>query len=67
MIADAAHNPSGMAASMAAVSEAFSFSRLVGVLAVSADKDVAGILDELEPVLSDLVVHFLLRSRTACQ
>ena len=56
MIADAAHNPSGMAASMAAVSEAFSFSRLVGVLAVSADKDVAGMLDELEPVLSDLVV-----------
>jgi dihydrofolate synthase / folylpolyglutamate synthase len=38
------------------VNEAFSFSRLVGVLAVSADKDVAGILDELEPVLSDLVV-----------
>ncbi len=56
VIADAAHNPSGMAASMAAVTEAFSFSRLVGVLAVSADKDVAGMLDELEPVLSDLVV-----------
>jgi len=56
VIADAAHNPSGMAATVAAVSEAFSFSRLVGVLAVSADKDVAGILDELEPVLSDVVV-----------
>lgn len=56
VIADAAHNPAGMAATMAAVTEAFSFSRLVGVLAVSADKDVAGILDELEPVLSDLVV-----------
>ena len=56
VIADAAHNPAGMAASVAAVTEAFSFSRIVGVLAVSADKDVAGILDELEPVLSDLVV-----------
>jgi dihydrofolate synthase / folylpolyglutamate synthase len=56
VIADAAHNPAGMAASVAAVTEAFSFTRLVGVLAVSADKDVAGILDELEPVLSDLVV-----------
>jgi dihydrofolate synthase/folylpolyglutamate synthase len=56
VIADAAHNPAGMAASVAAVSESFSFSRLVGVLAVSADKDVAGMLDELEPVLSDLVV-----------
>jgi len=56
VIVDAAHNPAGMAASAAAVTEAFSFTRLVGVLAVSADKDVAGILDELEPVLSDLVV-----------
>ena len=55
-IADAAHNPAGMAASAAAVTEAFSFTRLVGVLAVSADKDVTGILDELEPVLDDLVV-----------
>ena len=56
VIVDAAHNPAGMAATAAAVAEGFSFSRLVGVLAVSADKDVAGILDELEPVLSDLVV-----------
>jgi dihydrofolate synthase/folylpolyglutamate synthase len=56
VIADAAHNPSGMAATVAAVNEAFSLSRLVGVLAVSADKDVAGILDELEPALSDVVV-----------
>ena len=56
VIVDAAHNPAGMAATTAAVTEGFSFSRLVAVLAVSADKDVAGILDELEPVLSDLVV-----------
>ncbi len=56
VIVDAAHNPAGMAASAAAVTEAFSFPRLVGVLAVSADKDVTGILDELEPVLDDLVV-----------
>jgi folylpolyglutamate synthase/dihydropteroate synthase len=56
VVGDAAHNPAGMAATVAALTEAFSFSRLVGVLAVSADKDVAGILDELEPVLSDVVV-----------
>ena len=56
VIVDAAHNPAGMAASAAALTEAFSFPRLVGVLAVSADKDVTGILDELEPVLDDLVV-----------
>ena len=41
---------------MAALTEAFTFATMVGVLAVSADKDVAGILDEMEPVISELVV-----------
>jgi dihydrofolate synthase / folylpolyglutamate synthase len=56
VILDAAHNPGGMAASVAALTEAFSFTELIGIIAVSADKDVAGILDELEPVVSRLVV-----------
>ena len=41
---------------VAGLTEAFTFTDMVGVLAVSADKDVAGILDELEPVISELVV-----------
>jgi dihydrofolate synthase/folylpolyglutamate synthase len=56
MIVDSAHNPAGMAASMAAVTEAFGFDILVAVLAVSADKDVEGILAEMEPVVATLVV-----------
>jgi dihydrofolate synthase/folylpolyglutamate synthase len=56
VIIDAAHNPAGMAATVAAVEEAFTFSRLVGVVATYTDKDVAGILAELEPLLSDIVV-----------
>jgi dihydrofolate synthase / folylpolyglutamate synthase len=56
VIVDAGHNPGGMAASMAALTEAFTFTELIAILAVSADKDVAGILDELEPVVSHLVV-----------
>jgi dihydrofolate synthase / folylpolyglutamate synthase len=56
MIVDSAHNPAGMAASVAAVTEAFGFGDLVAVLAVSADKDVPGMLAELEPVVSTLVV-----------
>jgi dihydrofolate synthase/folylpolyglutamate synthase len=56
VIADAAHNPSGMIATAAAVKEAFSFSRLIGVLAVMADKDVEGILEPLEPLLDEIVV-----------
>ena len=56
IIVDAAHNPAGMAAAMEAVTEAFTFTTLVGVLAVAADKDVPAMLDELEPVVSDLIV-----------
>ena len=56
VILDAAHNPAGMAATVAALTEAFSFSSLVAILAVSEDKDVPGILDELEPVADQLVV-----------
>jgi folylpolyglutamate synthase/dihydrofolate synthase len=56
VIVDAAHNPGGMAASVAALTEAFTFTELIAIIAVSADKDVAGILDELEPVATRLVV-----------
>jgi dihydrofolate synthase / folylpolyglutamate synthase len=55
-IVDVAHNPAGMAAVMEAVAEAFNFTRLVCVFAVSEDKDVPGILDMLEPFADDLVV-----------
>jgi dihydrofolate synthase / folylpolyglutamate synthase len=55
-IVDAAHNPAGMAATMEAVAEAFRFARLVCVLAVNEDKDVPGILDQIEPFADDLVV-----------
>jgi len=40
VIVDAAHNPAGMAASMDALAEAFPFTDLIGILAVSEDKDV---------------------------
>jgi len=56
IIIDAAHNPAGMAATVAAVQEAFAFSHLSGVFAASGDKDVPGILAELEPLLDEIVV-----------
>jgi len=56
VIVDSAHNPAGMAASAEAVTEAFSFGTLIAVLAVSADKDVPGMLEELEPAVSSVVV-----------
>jgi folylpolyglutamate synthase/dihydrofolate synthase len=56
VIADAAHNPAGMAVTIAALTESFSFDQIIGVVAVPEDKDVAGLLEELEPALSDIVV-----------
>jgi dihydrofolate synthase/folylpolyglutamate synthase len=56
VLLDAAHNPAGAATLAAAVSDEFSFSRLVGVVGVLADKDAAGILAALEPILYSVVV-----------
>jgi dihydrofolate synthase / folylpolyglutamate synthase len=56
VLVDAAHNPAGARALAETVREAFAFTRLVGVVAVLTDKDSEGILGELEPVLSDVVV-----------
>ena len=55
ILLDAAHNPHGMAATVAALQEEFSFTRLVAVVGVLADKDVAGMLRLLEPVADMLV------------
>jgi dihydrofolate synthase/folylpolyglutamate synthase len=56
VLADAAHNPAGARALAAALTTEFRFTRLVGVLGVMRDKDVRGILTELEPVLQEVVV-----------
>jgi dihydrofolate synthase/folylpolyglutamate synthase len=56
VLVDAAHNPAGAAVLAEAVHEAFSFTRLVGVIGVLADKDAVGILEALEPVLDDVVI-----------
>jgi dihydrofolate synthase / folylpolyglutamate synthase len=55
VVIDAAHNPAGATATAEAVQEAFSFSPLIGVLAVMADKDVEGLLDAFEPVFETVV------------
>ena len=56
ILLDAAHNPAGAQTLAAAVAEAFSFTRLVGVVAVLGDKDVRAMLEALEPILSEIVV-----------
>lgn len=56
VILDAAHNPAGALASAAGISEAFGFSRLIGVVGASGDKDVRGLLEAFEPIFAEVVI-----------
>ncbi|MFJ8013955.1 bifunctional folylpolyglutamate synthase/dihydrofolate synthase [Streptomyces sp. NPDC096339] len=56
VVLDAAHNPAGAVATAEAVTESFGFSRLIGVVAASGDKDVRGVLEAFEPIFAEVVV-----------
>jgi dihydrofolate synthase/folylpolyglutamate synthase len=56
VIIDATHNPAGARATAQALADDFTFEFLVGVVGAMRDKDVAGILEALEPVLNEVVV-----------
>lgn len=56
ILVDAAHNPHGVRAGVAAIDEAFDFRRLIAVVATLSDKDTIGMLELLEPVVDELVV-----------
>lgn len=56
VLLDAAHNPHGAQATIEAVQDAFSFSPLIGVVGVMADKDVEELLRIFEPVMAEIVV-----------
>jgi len=55
VVLDAAHNPHVKAATVQAVQSAFSFSPLIGVVGVMADKDIVPMLELLDPVLTTIV------------
>jgi dihydrofolate synthase/folylpolyglutamate synthase len=56
VIVDAAHNPHGAEALCGAVMTSFSFDRLICVVGVLQEKDVAGIIEALDPVVDHFVV-----------
>jgi dihydrofolate synthase/folylpolyglutamate synthase len=56
ILLDGAHNPHGMAATVAALEEEFGFRHLVAVFGVLGEKDVSGMLDLLEPAAARIVV-----------
>ena len=55
IVLDAAHNPHGAAATADALQDSFTFSPLIGVVAVMADKDYEGVLEAFEPVLAEII------------
>ncbi|MBC7633569.1 folylpolyglutamate synthase/dihydrofolate synthase family protein [Aeromicrobium sp.] len=55
VLLDAAHNPHGALATVAAVQDAFTLSPLIGVIGVMADKDVEEMLRIFEPVMAEIV------------
>ncbi|MDR7086509.1 dihydrofolate synthase/folylpolyglutamate synthase [Aeromicrobium panaciterrae] len=55
VLLDAAHNPHGARATVEAVQDAFSFSPLIGVVGVMADKDVEEMLRIFEPVMAEII------------
>jgi dihydrofolate synthase/folylpolyglutamate synthase len=56
VVVDAAHNPHGARALAAAIADSFEFSALIGVVGVLSDKDSRGVLEALEPVLTEVVI-----------
>jgi dihydrofolate synthase/folylpolyglutamate synthase len=56
ILLDGAHNPHGMAATVSALEEEFTFRHLVAVVALLGDKDASGLLDLLEPIAARIVV-----------
>ena len=56
IIVDAAHNPAGAGTLRNALEESFGFSRVVGVYSAMGDKDVEGVLSEVEPFMDHIVV-----------
>jgi dihydrofolate synthase / folylpolyglutamate synthase len=55
IVLDAAHNPHGAAAVVEAMEDSFTFSPLIGVVAVMGDKDYEGVLAAFEPVMAAIV------------
>lgn len=65
IIVDAAHNPAGAATLREAVESSFAFARIAGVYSAMGDKDVEGVLSEVEPFVDHLVVTQMPGERAA--
>lgn len=65
IIVDSAHNPAAAATLGAAIEESFGFRHTVGVYSAMADKDIEGVLSEVEPVMEHIVLTTMPGERAA--
>lgn len=56
LVLDGAHNPAAAAALAAAMRESFRWDRLILVLGMLANKDAAGVIEALAPIVDDVFV-----------
>lgn len=56
IVVDAAHNPEGLRATLAAFAESFAFRRVIAVLGVLGNKDAVTMVELLEPVADQIVI-----------
>lgn len=56
ILLDAAHNPHGAKALAETITSEFTFDEVIGVVASFADKDVRGIMKELEAIFNEVIV-----------
>ena len=56
VLADGAHNPAAVASLVATLADSFTFSHIVGLFAVLADKDAETMLELLEPVFDEIII-----------
>jgi dihydrofolate synthase/folylpolyglutamate synthase len=56
VIIDAAHNPHGAKSLKETINSEFNFDLVIGLVAAMGDKDISGLLEELEPVMSKIIV-----------
>ncbi|MEA5119313.1 MAG: folylpolyglutamate synthase/dihydrofolate synthase family protein [Propionicimonas sp.] len=56
VVLDTCHNPHGARATIDALTEAFDFNPLIGVVAMMADKDVRGVLEVFAEAMTSVVV-----------
>ena len=65
IIIDAAHNPHGAISLRQTLESEFTFSKVISIFAPMSDKDITGLIREIEPIVDHLIISRNSSSRSA--